>query len=133
MTPSPSDTTLDALADVARGCPGLELFLMFGSRARVDFSPRSDWDFGYLATADVDYAGLLAGLVTITNSDRVDLVDLGQAGGLLRYRAARDGQLVFEITPGLEDRFRFEAVQFWCESVSILERGYDEALAELKR
>jgi hypothetical protein len=66
-------------------------------------------------------------------TDRVDLVDLRHAGGLLRYRAARDGQVVYEARSGLAERFRFEAAQFWCDAAPVLRRGYEEVLAELNR
>ena len=54
-------------------------------------------------------AALLGVLVEAVGSDRVDLVDLRRAGGLLRFRVARDGQVVYEPRPQLPDTFRFES------------------------
>lgn len=105
--------------------------MLFGSRARDDHSPESDWDFGYLGTPELDVDALLGHLVTAVGSDRVDLVDLHRASGLLRFRAARDGVAVFEASAGLADRFRLEAVQFWCDAEAALRRGYEDVLAEL--
>jgi predicted nucleotidyltransferase len=122
---------LRASADVARSTPGLGVLLLFGSQARGESSSQSDWDFGYLAADEMDVVALLGALVTVVGSDRVDLVDLRRAGGLLRYRAARDGQTVFEATEGLADRFRLEASDFWCDAAPALLRGYDRLLAEL--
>ena len=85
-----------------------------------------------MATPALDVAALLASLSAVTASDRIDLVDLQRASGLLRYRAARDGRLIFEARAGLHDRFRFDAVQFWCDAAHILERGYDGVLERLK-
>ncbi len=105
--------------------------MLFGSRARREAQPSSDWDFGYLATAELDVEALVVELVEVVGSDRVDLANLGRASGLLRYRVAQHGQLVYEARPGLDERFRLEAAQFWCEAGPVLQRGYDQVLAEL--
>lgn len=123
----------DTLARAAQGAPGLELLLLYGSRARGDAHAGSDWDFGYLADPPFDVAGLLAALVERLGSDRIDLVDLSRAGGLLRFRAARDGDTIFERRPGLGDEFRLAAAAFWCDAAPVLERGYAQVLAELDR
>ena len=130
--PYTKEAAVEAAASAARQIPGLELLLLFGSQARNDATSSSDWDFGYLADAPFDFETLLAGLVTILNCDRVDLVDLTHASGLLRYRAARDGLLVFEARPGVANKFRLEAAQFWCDAEPILRRGYETVLARLK-
>jgi len=122
---------VDAAAETARTTQGLRLLLLFGSRARGDASSLSDWDFGYLADDGMDPSALLGALVAVVGTDRVDLVDLQRASGLLRYRAACDGQTVFETAPGLADRFRLEAADFWCDAASVLRRGYDDVLTEL--
>lgn len=131
MTVSGSIVTPEALAEAVRGTPGLDVLLLFGLRARHDALPQSDWDFAYLATGALDLAGLIVTLVTSVGTDRIDMVDLSRAGGLLRYRAARDGQVVFEAKPGLVDQFRLEAAQFWCDAAPVLERGYEDVLADL--
>ena len=132
MTPRLSPVTFEALARSAAAMPGLELLLLFGSRSRGDAQPGSDWDLGYLAADPFDLTRLLGAVVEIVSSDRVDLVDLRRASGLLRYRAARDGLPVYEARPRLAEQFCFEAVQFWCDAAPVLRRGYDEVLAELK-
>lgn len=132
MTLPVSPSVMDSLVRATHAAPGLELLFLYGSRARRDGQPSSDWDFGYLATEAIDPAALLATLVEIVGSDRVDLVDLRRASGLLRYRAARDGQLIYEARPGIGDDFRLEAARFWCDAAPVLERGYDEVLAELE-
>lgn len=107
------------------------LLILFGSRARGDSQPSSDWDFGYVASSGFDPDRLLAVLVEGLNSDRVDVVDLNRAGGQLRYRAARDGCVVVESANGEFARFWFDAVSFWCDMQPVLRRGYDAVLAEL--
>ena len=121
-----------ALREASLNAAGLELLRLFRSRARVDDGPASDWDFGYMATADLDVATLPAAIVEVVGSRRVDRVDLRRASGLLRYRAARDGQPLCEARPGIADQFCLEAVRFWCDAAPVLERAYDDVLAELK-
>jgi predicted nucleotidyltransferase len=101
--PRKSPFEADALVQSARTTPGLELLLMFGSRARGEAQDESDWDFGYLATDGFDATALLSAIVESVGTDRVDVVDLRRAGGLLRYRAARDGQLIYEGVKSSED------------------------------
>lgn len=122
----------DALVQQARNAPALELLLLFGSRARSDAHAGSDWDLGYLASGTLDSAALLGQVVEAVGTDRVDLVDLRRAGGLLRFRAAQDGHVLYEAKPGLADQFRLDAARFWCDAEPILRRGYDDVLADLE-
>lgn len=127
------DSVLDVVASTAQETVGLHLLILFGSRARGDARPGADWDFGYLADEAADAPGLAAALVEVLKNDRVDLVDLGRANGLLRYRAACDGLLVYEATCDLFDRYRLRAAQFWCDNAPVLERSYEEVLEALPR
>jgi predicted nucleotidyltransferase len=123
--------TRNALVNLAQTTPGLDLLLLHGSQARGAAHAASDWDFGYLADDRLDVAALLAGLVEILHDDRIDLVNLATSGGLLRYRAARDGVVLFESAPGLGERFKFDAVDFWCDAQPVLQAGYQSVLARL--
>ena len=122
---------LDAVASIGRATVGLDLLILFGSRARADARPGADWDFGYLADEAADVPGLLVALVGALRTDRVDVVDLRRASGLLRYRAACDGVLVYEASADRFDRYRLQAVQFWCDNAPVFERGYEEILEAL--
>ncbi len=128
-----SGPPFDRLAAIARSTAGLDLLIVFGSRARGDARPDSDWDIGYLADETADVPGLLARLVEALDNDRVDLVDLRSAGGLLRYRAAREGRLAYEAAGDLFDRYRLDAARFWCDNAPLFERGYDDVLESLPR
>lgn len=133
-TPSFSETeTGRAVAEAAARHPGVDLLVLYGSRARDDATTRSDWDFGFIARSSVEVEGLMADLVVGVGADRIDVTDLARASALLRYRAARDGMAAYERTRGAFDRFRFDAVRFWCEASHILERGYDDVLGRLDR
>ena len=118
-------------AHAAETASGLRLLVLFGSRARGDAQPASDWDFGYIGSTAFDPDRLLAALVDALGSDRVDLVDLTRAGAQLRFRAAGDGRPLFEIDSGVFTRFWLDAVSFWCDIQPIVRGGYDQVLAEL--
>ena len=131
--PNVPRTIEQQLAGLGAGHPDLRLLILFGSRARGDARKQSDWDLGYLAEPGLDADALLLDVVNTLATDRVDLVDLARAGAQLRFRAARDGQVLHEAEPGLFARFWVEAVGFWCDVEPLLRTGYAEALARLRR
>lgn len=122
---------LERFREVARRQPALDLLLLFGSRARGDASALADWDFGYLAREPVDPLSLMATLAEAAGSDRIDAVDLSRASGLLRFRAARDGVLLYEARAGIFDLFRLEAARFWFDAEPVLRPAYDAVLERL--
>ncbi len=124
---------LQQVVDLARESPGLELLVLFGSRARGESHPGSDWDFGYLATVELDPDALLARLVLLLGTDRIDLVNLERTNGLLRFRVASEGQTLFESNDSSFERFAFEAISFWCDMGPIIRQGYEEILQGLAR
>ena len=63
MRPTLPDPVREAAAGAARAAAGLDLLILFGSRARGDARPGADWDFGYLADEAADLPALLAALV----------------------------------------------------------------------
>src|SRR4051812_12303401 len=117
---------LRQVTDLARESPGLELLVLFGSRARGDSHSRSDWDFGYLATREFDPADFLARLVLLLRIDRIDLVDLNRTNGILRFRVAAEGQTLFESRPGTFDDFWLEVVPFWWDMGPIIREAYED-------
>lgn len=121
------------IAEVFERYPGARLGVLFGSRARSDATARSDWDIGYLADDRLDRDHLMTDLVRVLDTEHVDVVDLDRAGGLVRFRAARDGVVVFEAMPDAFARFWVEAVRFWCDAGPLIRAGYDDLLAELPR
>lgn len=125
-----NDRSRDAIAQAAARHPDLQLVVLFGSRARGDATERSDWDLGYVAAPTFDHDGFFVELTRVLNTDRVDLVDLARAGGLIRFRAARDGMPLLDRDDAFE-RFWFSAVSFWCDMAPVIRAGYDDVLAEL--
>ncbi|MBI3783130.1 MAG: nucleotidyltransferase domain-containing protein [Deltaproteobacteria bacterium] len=122
---------LGALHTAAARQGGLTLLVLFGSRARGEASAHADWDFGFLADGLLDPLALMAALAEVVGSERLDLVDLARASGLLRFRAARDGVLVYEARPGSFNRFRFEAARFWYDAEPVLRPAYEALLDRL--
>lgn len=101
--------TPDAIGALLARRPGVLLAVLHGSRARGDGGPASDWDIGVVTDGGVDLAALTADLTAALGTDAVDVVDLGRASALLRYRAARDGVALLERTPDAFLEFRIEA------------------------
>lgn len=126
---------MDAVELVQRlsGHPSLaevHLVVLYGSRARGQATPQSDWDFGVITEDSLVRPRLAAALSSILETDHIDVVDLERASALLRYRAARDGIALFEATPGAFERYRLTATQFWCDAESVIRLAQAEVLAE---
>ena len=124
---------LQAVIELVRESPGLDLLLLFGSRARGEVHPGSDWDFAYLAGPELDPYDLLARLVLLLGTDRIDFVDLNRANGLLRFRVAAEGKTLFESRNGVFERFAVEAISYWCDMGPIIRAGYKEILQGLAK
>jgi predicted nucleotidyltransferase len=125
------DPVLPTLRAIAREHAGLKLLVLHGSRARGDARVDSDWDFAFLAAPETDIPSLHGELALALGTDAIDLSDLATAGGLLRYRTARDGLVLFERAPQLFDKFWFNAVSFWCDAAPVLQAGYKTVLDRL--
>ena len=131
--PADFDRATAAVRDVVARHPSLRLLILFGSRGRQDARIASDWDFGFRAAPGFDPMALRADLVGQLGTNHLDLADLDRAGGLLRYRAARDGFVLYEREKGSFARFWTDAVRFWCDAQPVLEGGYEDLLARLPR
>jgi predicted nucleotidyltransferase len=116
---------------LARAFPELDLLLLHGSRARGDAHRQSDWDFAYLAGPQLDELALRAALAKMVGSDAIDLADLSRAGGLLRYRAANEGEVVLERRPGIHEAFATTAISFWLDAEPTLRASYETVLERL--
>jgi predicted nucleotidyltransferase len=127
------DDLIVRLREAAEAFPELAVLILYGSRARAEATPHSDWDLGYLASGELDAGNLHARIVEALGDDRVDLVDLARASGQLRYRAAGDGRAIFERTPGSAERFRLEAIAYWLDMAPIIRAEYEARLERIPR
>ncbi|HKR50785.1 MAG TPA: hypothetical protein VJT72_14620 [Pseudonocardiaceae bacterium] len=84
-----------------------------------------------LADDPPNLLALSATLTEILGTDEVGVVDLRRTSALLRYRAARDGIPLLERPSGEFQRFQLEAVQFWCDTETIIRSAHDDVLAAL--
>lgn len=121
----------DAVGALLARRAGVLLAVLHGSRARGDHGPASDWDIGVLTDGGVDLAALSADITAALGTDAVDVVDLGRASALLRYRAARDGVALLERTPDAFLEFRIEATRFWCDAGPVIRAAQERVLADL--
>ena len=133
MQRSQSDSLLDAVAATAQATVGLDLLILFGSRARGDARPGADWDFGYLADEVADVSALLAALVEVLDNDHIDLVDsrsrqrsAALSGGVRRTAGVRG-----QVRP-VRYHYRLQAAQFWCDNAPVFELGYEDILEALR-
>ena len=124
---------LRRLAEIAARHLGLQLLVLYGSRARGTARPDSDWDLGYVARAPFDADAFLADAVAALGSDRIDLADLDRASGQLRYRAASEARVVYARTDEAFPSFWLDAVTFWCDAAPVLRAGYGQLLSNLSR
>ena len=130
QNPRPADP-IERVREAAQVFPGLDALMLYGSRARDDATPNSDWDLGYLASGELDAGELHGRIVEVLGDDRVDLVDLARASGQLRYRAAGDGRTIFERTPGSVERFRLRAIAYWLDMAPVVRAEYEARLQQL--
>jgi predicted nucleotidyltransferase len=94
--------------------PNLKLLILFGSRARGEHKPDSDWDFAVLYEERSDRKDISSLLKIYTlleqaleiPDDKIDVVDLKECSSILAHYVARDGQLLYEQETGLFEGFK---------------------------
>lgn len=81
---------------------GIDLFVLFGSRAIGREHARSDFDIAYRSHMPLPLDGearLILDLSSLFKSDDIDLVNITTAPPLLRYAVFKDGIPIYEGTP----------------------------------
>jgi predicted nucleotidyltransferase len=122
--------TFDA-AVLRRDFPALRLLLLHGSRARGDERSDSDFDLAYLGDEGLDELELRLFLARALRSESIDIVDLSRASGLLRFRAAKDGVLLYERRAGAFEDFVLASARFWFDVEPVLKGAYRAVLQGL--
>lgn len=105
---------LKAVAQEIARDNGLDLIVLFGSRATGTTHRRSDVDIAYVAREPLSLSqesALIVEFMRLFRTDAVDLVSLRNASPLLRYQVARFGKAIYERTPGLFISFYINALR----------------------
>jgi predicted nucleotidyltransferase len=100
-----------AIPKILEQVPYLKLLILFGSRARDDSSPDSDWDFAVLYDEELgsqhgkhrwDSFALWTVLQQVLQvpDTQLDVIDLSSCSDWLKYDIARDGKPLYERQPG---------------------------------
>lgn len=111
----------------------IKLVVLFGSRARGEPWPDSDWDLAVLFDPENykqnqhNVAGLrkelLRELCSVLGTSRVDLVILNQASPYLRYQVAKSGTPLYEEKKGDFASFASLAVRSYSDSKVFMKAG----------
>lgn len=103
--------------------PYLKLLVLFGSRARGDHQPSSDWDFALLFDEELRQQYEVGGgwnyyrSFTILQSlldlgdDEIDWVDLKDVSAITAHCIAEDGLVLYESNAGCFEAFRQTALK----------------------
>ena len=110
----------------------VQLAVIFGSVARGASGAASDIDVGVLLEPTLSVTSLTVRLARATVRT-VDVIDLQRASPLLRFEAARDGQVVLARSPALWPDFRARAMTDWWDWAPTGRAIEREAAARLRR
>ena len=91
------------IAKIPQAMQDFKLLILFGSRARGEHKPDSDWDFAVLyeeRSAQKDISSLLKIYTLLEQAleipeDKIDVVDLKECSPILAHYVARDGRGLF--------------------------------------
>ncbi|MCA2641536.1 MAG: nucleotidyltransferase domain-containing protein [Microcystis aeruginosa Ma_QC_Ch_20071001_S25] len=105
---------VEKITAIVEKLPNLKLLILFGSRARGEHRPDSDWDFAVLYGERSDRKDISSLLKIYTlleqafeiPDDKIDVVDLKECSPILAHYVARDGQLLYERETGLFEVFK---------------------------
>lgn len=125
--PASRDVARAAVAAAVTSEPAVLAAYLFGSVARGAAGPLSDLDVAVLLSELADDDGDVVGrigdaLCRRLGTDRIDVISLRTSPVPLRYRAVREGILVFCRDPAVRERFTNRSSDQWhssfCSGVS---------------
>lgn len=112
-----------AIPQILEQVPYLKLLVLFGSRARGDHFPSSDWDFALLFDEELRQQyepgkgwncyrswGVLQQILGL-GDDEIDWIDLKNASEVLAHTIASEGKLLYEKSAGEFEAFRRTALK----------------------
>jgi len=99
------------------GDEGLRFVLLFGSSLAEGASHRqSDIDLAFSFDRPADLLALTNNVIRLLRTDNVDVVDLKRASPLLKFSAAKNGNLLYERSPGLFAAFYSLAFRMYVDT-----------------
>ncbi|NJK54225.1 MAG: nucleotidyltransferase domain-containing protein [Leptolyngbyaceae cyanobacterium SU_3_3] len=145
MPPQSIADIQSAIPQILEQVPYLKLLVLFGSRARGDHFPSSDWDFALLFDEELRQQyepgrswncyrswSVLQQILDL-GDDEMDWVDLKNASDLLAHEIARDGVAIYENELGLFEQFRQESLMTPQQLKAIRREQKAELAAALQR
>lgn len=112
---------VDAIPEILEKAPYLTLLVLFGSRARGDASPQSDWDFAFLCDEGQrqDYEkggwdayrmwGILQNAYDLSD-EQIDIVDIKDCSELMAHYIAKEGKIIYTRSPELFKDFQHKSL-----------------------
>lgn len=98
---------------------GLQMVVLFGSRARGEAHPRSDTDIAVFAGEKKSLRELSEMQIEFAEMFRIknpELVDLSGMAPLFLKQVADDGKILYERKPGIFDEFQIYAFKRYVEA-----------------
>ncbi len=120
-----------SLALYAAAEPSLHLLVFLGSSSRGDAGGSADIELGYLADSTFDHETFRELAASVLDLPVIAIADLRRAP-TTAFRAAREGALVFERSPGEFSEFRERAIHNWCELAPVLTAAFDRVEASAR-
>jgi uncharacterized protein len=118
MQPKSIDDIKAKIPELLEQVPYLKLLVLFGSRARGDNQPSSDWDFAMLFDEDLRQQyevgsgwncyrswAILQKLLDL-GDDEIDWVELRDASEILAHSISRDGIVLYSAEPEVFRNFQ---------------------------
>jgi len=99
----------------------LKLVLLFGSLASGKVHKHSDIDLGFLYENPINIIDLSNKVIQLLHTDRVDVVDLKTASPLLKYSAAKNGNVLYEKKDGMFQEFLSLAFRMYVDTKKLRE------------
>lgn len=105
------------IPEILKQVPYLTLLVLFGSRARGDAHPDSDWDFAILCDEEqrkqyekggwdsFRLGGILQNAYDLLD-DQIDVIEMKKCSEILAHYIAKDGMIIYERDPGTFEAFK---------------------------
>ncbi len=145
MPPQAIADLQSAIPQILEQVPYLRLLVLFGSRARGDHFPSSDWDFALLFDEELRQQyepgdgwncyrswSVLQRILDL-GDDEMDWIDLKNASDVLAHTIAAEGKVVYEKTAGEFEAFRRRSLKTTAELRQIYHKERGELELELQK